>query len=175
MLNWLCSDRDKVGGCWDGDRICFTFNRSSQITELGPKISELFIQLLKCYRLLGNITIDSEFEVWTKWVPITKTKGAGKKNISEFRTWRHLAVLSTRSREDSQLALIGIFINYSPFLLHSYKYGKKIGTRGSRSHCYYRWKIFLLSLLLPTIGSSRNTENSQKLWYFWMDFDASIR
>ena len=38
--------------------------RSSQITELSPKVSELFIQLLKCYRLLGNITIDSvEFEV----------------------------------------------------------------------------------------------------------------
>ena len=58
----MLSDRDKVGGR-DGDRICFTFNRSSQITELGPKISELFIRLLKCYRLLGNITIDSEFEV----------------------------------------------------------------------------------------------------------------
>ena len=47
-----------------GQNLFYIF-RSLQITELGPKIFELFIQLLKCYRLLGNITIDSveEFEV----------------------------------------------------------------------------------------------------------------
>ena len=80
MLHWLCTDRDKVGrGQRRGQNLFYIF-RSLQITELGLKIFELFIQLLKCYRLLGNITIDSvEFEVWTKWVPITKTKGAERK------------------------------------------------------------------------------------------------
>ena len=83
--------RDQGGRAAAGHLYVLYIHRS---LNLDPKIFELFIQLLKCYRLLGNIRIDLGFELngfpsrrpMRGQYPGHVTKGAGEKNISEFRT-----------------------------------------------------------------------------------------
>ena len=150
--------------------------------NLDPKIFELFIQLLKCYRLLGNIRIDLGFELngfpsrrpMRGQYPGHVTKGAGEKNISEFRTWRDLAVLSTRSRGclSFDWNLDQLFTLLAPFSIPSYKFGKKIGTEVSSSNCYYNKKYhFFLQLIFAEKLKTLKTADIFFL-YFWTDSDS---